>query len=662
MTRFLFICLLFLQHSLHAQVRLPKYYADHMILQRDRPMPIIGWAAPGNTIEVSFNNKSYKATATADSSWKAVLPKTKAGGPYTISVSANGVTKTFSDVYFGDVWLCGGQSNMNYRMRTIKNRDEELKDADYPLIRQLNIDQVAAEYPQQDIVKGQWVPASSKTIDAFTAVGFQFAKEVYKHEKVPIGIIHASWGGSPIQAWMSAADLQDFPNEIKKINRIHPGFIAAQRKQDSINLVQWEKNIYAASAFVSPAKQLQKDPSFFADAGWKQIVVPGYLQDQDIKVKKGISWFKRNFHVEPAFLQDTIAANFGRINFASAFFINGNYIGSQLNPYYNASFKFPAQYLHAGDNEIIVLCFNESESTGFRPVSKPHLRSGASQVELSGNWLFRQGKTFDTAGAMGPMNAVDFVNSYPTLAFNAMIHPLRQYPVKGFLWYQGEGNTGAEESMLYENMLTRLIGRWRQMWGNDKLPFLMVQISSYGAVKKEPVATGWPVVQEAQANIARTIPNTGIAITNDVGNAIDVHPDDKQTVGKRLAAVALNKVYGHKKMVAAGPTYHQMEIKDGKAILSFKNIGSGIVSKTGTGSLRSFAIAGADNRFYRAEAVISGNKVIVSSNKVPAPLHVRYAFENTPPAFDFYNKEGFPAVPFRTDKLQDFLVKKSDEQ
>lgn len=630
-----------------AQLRLPGYYGDHMILQRDKKVTIQGHGRPGQRVMLSFNQRSYHTVSATDSSWKIALPVMKAGGPYQIEISTDDERKQFRDVYFGDVWFCSGQSNMNFKMKSIKDHDAELADTDYPLIRQLDVPKEAAAKKQSDIAGSPWLCSGPATADLFSAVAFQFARQLYKQYRVPIGIIHSSWGGSPIETFMPAEALQEFPLAKEKIDALTPRFIPERRAMNREKIRRWEENFYRQSHYIAPGKQLDQRGDFFT-GGWQPIAVPGFLEDQQIKPRKGMSWYRKYFELDKKALAESAVLDLGRINFASATFFNGKFVGQQLDPYYNAVCSIPASMMKAGMNEILVCAFNESEQSGFRPVSKPMLKTGQTTVDLTGTWQYKPGQTFADKGALGEVVTVDFEHSYPSLVYNAMIHPLFNYTIKGIAWYQGEANATMAAHGEYEAMLRNLISSWRGGWGDNKLPFLIVQLANYGQRTKNPVASPWALVQAAQYQVSATTPHTGIVVTNDVGNPIDVHPTDKQSVGKRLASVARRKVYGEKKHIASGPAFLSMKIRADEVTVYFKDTGSGLMLSNGI-TPNGFAVAGADGVFYRATARLSGNAVLIRSAQVKSPVSVSYAFESSPPPVNFYNKEGFPAVPFRMD-------------
>ena len=266
-------------------------------------------------------------------------------------------------------------------------------------------------------------------------------------------------------------------------------------------------------------------------------------------------------------------------------------------------------------------------------------------------------KLVDSSGNSMPKGFINIRNGYPTLVYNAIIAPFFKCPVKGVLWYQGEANSDLPLCFSYESMLTTMINSWRTSWTNDKLPFLLVQLANYKQkVRAVSPLSGWAITQEAQFKVSQSRKNVGIVITNDIGNPNDPHPTNKQDVGKRLAALAFRDVYNNSRVVASGPTFDSMKIEGDKITLTFKHKGSGLIAKDGGTMLNAFAVAGADNLFHKAAAQIVGSKVVVHSSEVAKPVHVRYAFESNPPQVNFYNKEGLPAPPFRTDSLKNYKL------
>jgi sialate O-acetylesterase len=272
--------------------------------------------------------------------------------------------------------------------------------------------------------------------------------------------------------------------------------------------------------------------------------------------------------------------------------------------------------------------------------------------------LLKNKQLVESSGNPSPKGFVNLRNGYPTLVYNAMVAPFFNFPVKGVLWYQGEANSDIPTCFEYEKLLTSMITSWRASWKKPDLPFIVVQLANYNQkVSKVTPISGWAVLQEAQYHVSQALNDVGIVVTNDIGNPVDAHPTNKQDVGKRSAAVALNKFYGYRSLVANGPSLRNAEISKDKIILSFDGIGGGLIAKNGGDQLNGFLIAGEDQQFYEATARISGDKVVVYHKEILSPKFVRYAFKDNPPPVNFYNKNGFPTVPFRTDTVKGLNVK-----
>lgn len=638
-----------------AQLRIPGYFSDHMVLQRERSVKIWGWADAGAVTKVTFNQVTYTGKIKGDGSWSVNLPATKAGGPYDIKIVSAQNSIVLKDVLFGDVWFCSGQSNMNFRMGAINNFAKEKEDAEYPSIRQFDANRLAAEVPQMDVAKGNWVSCSPASVQTFSAVAFCFAKSLYVKNKVPIGIINASWGGSPIQTFMSPASLKDFPEYKERIDGITPTFINDLKQRYKLENHKWALKFYGLTDYISQDLKLFRDTTFFEAGDWLNIRVPGYLEPQGIKVKNGVSWYKKSFLLDNLPGQD-VNIDLGRIKLSCVVFVNGQFVGRQFSIWYNANYKIPISVLKKGTNEILVCSYNENGSTGFQPVYKPKLifnELPQKTLALEGAWLFKQGRTYEKPGALGPLMPLEyFEHQYPTLVYNGVIAPFFNYGVKGVLWYQGEDNAKNSVCYDYEKMLGNLIADWRTSFKAPELPFLIVQLANFNAVKSNPEPSAWTIVQEAQAKVGKELKHTGTVVINDIGDAIDIHPRNKQDVGVRLALLARKIAYGEEKLIVSGPEFRAVTHKDGRLTISYTSVGTGLVNKDGTTNLNAFCVAGKDNKFYRANARIEGDHVIVFSDKVKEPVYVRYAFEDNPGKVNFYNKEGLPAVPFRTDILK----------
>jgi len=625
-----------LSSPVSAQVKLPRIVRDSMVLQRDAAIPIWGWASKGERIKVTFNGKSYNAQAGADGKWKLQLAATPAGGPYTMQITGKNRI-ILKDILVGDVWLCSGQSNMEHQMRlhnTVYARD--ILGANYPGIRQFKVPNVTSlTGPQDDLPDGNWKWANPENVDNFSAVAYFFARAMYEKYQVPVGIINASWGGSPIEAWMSEESLKPFPG----ISAI------LQKNKDTAQVFEYNRNASGIAA-IPPAGEdkgwIQKwyDPAY-VPKGWQPFAVPGYWEDQGIHDLDGIVWFRREIEV-PVEMTDKPARLFmGRIVDADEVYINGQKVGGFGYMYPQRRYQVREGLLKPGKNILMVRVTNNAGKGGFVPDKPYQLITDNDTLDLTGYWRYKVGQVF--AARRKPAGTIT-VQYQPAALFNAMLAPVQHYAVRGFLWYQGESNTANPEA--YAQLQPAMIAEWRRLWRSAQLPFLFAQLPGFMDYNYLPAESGWAAFREAQAKTLN-IPHTGMAVTIDLGEWNDIHPDRKKEVGERLALQAQRISYGES-LVYTGPQYRSAVIAGSKIVIEFDHTGSGLTASDGE-ELQEFAVAGADKKFVWGKAVIENNKIVVSSDNVPDPRYVRYAWADNPVNPNLVNKEGLPAAPFRTD-------------
>jgi sialate O-acetylesterase len=635
---FVLSLVLFFQTSF-TQVKLPQLIRDSIVLQRDAKIKIWGWSTPNEKIKISFNKKSFKTKADAQGNWAVFLPSMKAGGPYTMNIDA-GNHITLKDILIGDVWICTGQSNMVHQMALHAVRyADEVANANNPNIRHFWVPNVAnMQGPQKDLPGGSWKWANPKDIGEFSAVAYFFAKQRYEKYHVPIGLINASWGGIPIEAMMSEEAFKEFPNILTTLQmnkdtayiyglsrRPNAGGPRPQQPQDKGITEKWY------------------DPSYQPN-GWKIINIPGYWEDQGIKDLDGAVWYRREIDV-PASMTNVPAKVFlGRIVDADVLYINGKQVGNTTYMYPQRRYALPEGTLKPGKNLFVVRVTNNFGKGGFVPDKPYQLIAGKDTIDLKGYWDYKVGQVVVRQGGFGGGGGIAAQNQ-PSALYNSMIAPLVGYTMKGFLWYQGESNTGRPAE--YAKLQPAMIQDWRAKWNQPNAPFLFVQLPGFMDYNYTPSESQWAQFREAQLK-SLSVPNTGMAVAIDLGEWNDIHPDRKKPVGDRLALAAEKIAYGEN-IVYSGPIYQSQQIDGNKIILSFSNVGSGLITNDGE-ELSEFAIAGDDKKFVWAKATISGDKIIVSSDAVANPMYVRYAWADNPVNPNLYNKEGLPASPFRTDQ------------
>lgn len=607
-----------------SQIRLPQLLRDSMILQRDQPVRLWGWASPKEKITVSFNRKTIRTRAGSDGKWKLELPATKAGGPYSIQFQGKN-SITLNDVLFGDVWFCSGQSNMVHQLNIHDvTYADEIATANFPQIRQFWIPTATSlEEQKDDITAGHWAPAVGEAVRPFSAVAYFMAKKLHHQYGVPIGIINASVGGTPIEAWTGG--LQSPQANATPARPDNP----VKRPSPPV-----DKGMSEPLKWYDPA---------YVPKGWRSIFVPGYWEDQGIKELNGVVWYRKEIMVPESMTGKPGRMFLGRIVDMDEVYINGKKIGQTTYLYPQRRYAIPQDVLQPGKNLIVVRVTNHNGKGGFVPDKPYYLFSSKDTVELTGKWEYKVGAAFEPVSSFYSAGGND--QNKPSALYNAMVAPVTSYTIKGFCWYQGETNAG--RPMEYAALSRQLINQWRGAWNLGNLPFLYVQLPGFMEYNYLPSESNWAVLREAQASVLE-VPNTAMAVAIDLGEWNDVHPDNKKEVGDRLALAAMKLAYGEQ-IVYSGPLFRTARVEGNKIIVEFDHTGGGLITNDGEAP-GNFAIAGADKKFVWAAARIEGNTVVVSSDRVSNPMYVRYAWADNPTQANLYNREGLPASPFRTDR------------
>ena len=633
------VCTCIQNITLQAQLRLPRLVRDSMILQRDTPASIWGWANANEKVTVRFNNKTYKTKTAPDGTWQLQLPPTKAGGPYTIDIAA-GNKITIKDILFGDVWFCSGQSNMVHQMELHSvSLAKDIANANYPGIRQFWIPTLTSlQGPQSDIPTGYWKPALPTDVQKFSVVAYFFARDLYEQYHIPIGIINSSVGGPPAEAWISEDGLKNFADITKSI----------QQNKDT-GYVNQANRIAAAvpKRYSTPDRGMTGDKKWFdinyIPQGWRKINVPGYWEDQGLRDLDGVVWYRKEAEL-PAAMESKAARIFlGRITDADELYINGRLVGNTTYQYPQRRYNIPAGLLKAGKNIFVVRVTNNAGKGGFVPDKPYYIFAGTDTIDLKGTWQYKVGSVTEPSKRDNFAAGITEQNQ-PAALYNAMVAPVIPYTIKGALWYQGESNTGRAAD--YTNILTALIEDWRIQFKQSQLPFLFVQLPGFGDYNYLPAQSQWAQLRDAQLQTLK-VPNTAMAVAIDLGEWNDLHPDNKKEVGLRLALAARKMVY-KENIVSSGPLY-QSAIRDGhKMIIRFSDTGTGLITNDGEepGEL---AIAGADKKFVWARAKIENDKLVVWSDAITEPVYVRYGWADNPVHANLYNKEGLPASPFKIE-------------
>ena len=610
-----------------------------MVLQRESKIKLWGWASAGEKIEVRFAGKTAKAKTGKDGRWNLSLPAMKAGGPFTMTIKGNN-TITLHEILLGDVWICAGQSNMVHQMSLHSVRyADEVATVNNPQIRQFWVPNIASlQGPQNDISPGYWKAANPANIGEFSVVAYFFAKKLYEKYQLPIGIINASWGGIPIEAMMSEDALKEFPAIISTVqkNKDTAYINGLNRRPPTANRPRQEdRGLTGTQPWYDPA---------YIPKGWHTINIPGYWEDQGIRDLDGVVWYRREIDVPASMTQVPAKVFLGRIVDADVLYINGKQVGNTTYMYPQRRYRVPEGLLKPGKNLFVIRVINNAGKGGFVPDKPYQLIAGHDTIDLKGYWQYKVGQVNIPQRGFGGGGGM-LIQNQPTATYNGMLAPLTNYAIKGFTFYQGESNTGRPDE--YVRLQQAMITDWRNKWNIRDAPFLYVQLPGFMDYNYLPAESQWAAFRDAQRK-SLAVPNTGMAVTIDLGEWNDLHPDRKKEVGERLAIAAMNIAYGEKNIVPAGPLFQAAKAEGNKIILSFINTGSGLVSNDGE-ELSEFAIAGADKKFVWANAKIEGDKVILWNDAIANPVFVRYAWADNPVNPNLYNKEGLPASPFEAE-------------
>ncbi|MEZ5307341.1 MAG: sialate O-acetylesterase [Pyrinomonadaceae bacterium] len=615
-----------------AKLAMPAIFSENMVLQRDVPITVWGWATPGERVVVKLNGKSSEFSADANGKWKGNLSAQKAGGPYVFEVQGKDERLSFGNVLIGEVWICGGQSNMEWSVGQSMNAKAELAASTNPRIRQIKVPRLIDGIPHNDFPDGKWKLSEPANTMDFTAAGYFFAKRIEAELKVPVGLVNVSWGGTNIETWISRQGFESSKEFRELIGRMP---VLDVSKVDGPLKTVAEKKVEARQGM--PVGGFDVDQFKSADydgSELKTMSVPEFWEKQGLENIDGVVWLRKSFYLD--FDPDGKEASvlLGKIDDEDVTYINTIEVGAASRWNMLRKYDIKSGVLKKGRNVIAVKVTDSGGGGGiYGKPDEVSLSVGDETISLAGDWQFR----------VESVRVGINVNQFPSLAYNAMINPVAGYSTRGFLWYQGEAN--ASRAYQYRTAFPLLIDDWRGRWGDKKLPFYFVQLATYKTPGDSNAGSAWAELREAQA-MTSNVPGAGMVVTTDIGNPGDIHPTNKQEVGKRLAALALNRTYG-RKMVDSGPVYKSMKIKGMTVILSFANPGKGL--KAGSDNLGGFEIAGEDKVFHKATAKIVGGKVHVKSDEVASPKAVRFGWVGDASEANLFNIEGFPSVPFRTD-------------
>ena len=611
-------------------------FGDDMVLQRGKPNTIWGWSKPGDIIRVSIADHTATTVAGSDGRWQTKIEPPPAGGPYTVRVTG-AQTNEFHKVLVGDVWICGGQSNMELPLSRTENGDGVIRKADHPLIRLFTVKSQSSYLPES-VVEGSWKVCSPKTITedgGFSAVGYYFGCRIQDEIRVPIGLIKDCVGGTPAESWTTEETLRklkDFDLALEAVASLRARGVKCYGNY----VMPWydEYDIGQKQNWFAPALD---------DSDWKTVNIPGGFSELGVPDTPSVCYFRKTITLPDPLPPGKATIHLGVIEKMDTTEINGHWTGASAWVENPRVYPVADGILKPGANVVVVRVLKTRPNGGFK--SKPEVLKlvlgDKSEIPLAGEW---KGKLSVDARPPHPL-PFSYENwpVMPCVLYNGMIAPVAPLAISGVIWYQGEAN--ASHAFQYRKLLPAMIADWRRTFQQGDFPFYIVSLAAFMQHRDTPGDDWWAELREAQALTARNDPHSGLAVTIDIGDANNIHPKDKKDVGERLALCALAEHYG-KNVVCSGPTFSSVEKLPGALKLHFNHTDGGLVVKGD--KLGEFSVAGEDRKWHWADAKIEGDAIIVASPNVPNPVAARYAWQSNPVA-TLYNGAGLPAVPFRTD-------------
>lgn len=630
--------LLAIVFPLHAEIKPATIFGSNMVLQRGEPVKVWGTATRNEKVLLLFNGQSLGTKADKNGRWSVTLAPMEAGGPYTMTIRGKDNTLEYSNVLVGEVWLCSGQSNMEWTpAQGLDNLQQEVTAADYPQIRSFTVKKAMSADPQEDL-SGKWEVCSPETVPHFTAVGYFFARKLWQELGIPIGIINSSWGGTDIEVWTSPESYEALEGKVAT-RGYNPAFKRVLR--DMTRVTGEPRQAEYASAFnnyPALAARWYDDPGDLSQ--WSTMAVPQEWVTTPLGMSDGHVWFRYELNLPEEAAGKPAKLSLGMIDDNDITWVNGVEVGRINGHTYLRNYDIGEGILKGGHNTLTVRITDIGGGGGFwSDPEELSLHVAGKSYPLAGEWQYK-GSVLNTDYGIVAHNP----NVYYSTLYNSMINPLVGFRIKGTIWYQGENNVW--NALSYRTLFPNLIRNWRNKWGYD-FPFYWVQLADFMAEDTLPAESQWAELREAQT-MTLSQPRTGQAVIIDIGNANDIHPRNKQDVGLRLALQALHEEYGRTGTVCSGPTFISARFVDGHTEVTFDTPASKLIVRDKYGYIRGFAVAGEDRIFHWAKAWIEDGKVIVKSDAVTVPVALRYAWANNPQS-NLFNAAGLPAGPFRTD-------------
>jgi sialate O-acetylesterase len=624
--------------SSDAKVKPAHIFCSNMVLQQGQENPIWGSADKAEKITIRFAGKNISAKTNSMGRWSAKLPALDYGGPYEMTIIGSDTIR-IENILVGEVWICSGQSNMEFSVSTTKNAKNEIASADFPRIRLYTVAKKIAQFPLDDTDGGEWLLCTPENIRDFSSVAYFFGRQLYQELDLPVGLVQASWGGTVAESWISARTIKNDPDFKEKLQELDSFDLNKNEEQKIVASRIIRKEIGSKDVGINNGVAVYADP-FLRESGWTDIDASKTWEECGYPYVDGIAWYRLTIEMTDSQVKTATEIHLGYIDDNDITWINGVQVGSTGEFHKKRIYHVPANTFRPGKNVIAIRVEDQGGAGGLSgdPADK-YLKTGNGKLSLCQGWKFR------ITGAMNRYTEID-ANYFPTLLFNGMISPVIPYGIRGVIWYQGESNV--DRAKQYQRIFPALITDWRNNWNQGTFPFLFVSLANYQKPVKDPAESNWAELREAQTK-ALALPNTAMALAIDLGEESDIHPKNKQEVGRRLSLCALKVAYG-RNIVSSGPIYQSVRFEGRNAIVRFTETGSGLKVQNKYGYINGFSVAGSDHRFVWAKAFVTGDQtILVYSDEVENPVAVRYGWANNPDDLDLYNMEGLPANPFRTD-------------
>lgn len=623
-----------------AKVTLPAFFTNNMVIQQNSTLTLPGKAKAGKnvTVKASWNDNKFTTKATADGSFRIEIPTPAAGGPYTITIS-DGETLTLKNVLAGEVWFCSGQSNMEMPVAgwgKVMNYEQEVAEAKYPSIRLLQVKKTTSVTPAENVEMnmGGWQECNSSTVPEFSAIAYFYARELWKELNVPIGVIDCTWGGTPAEAWTSIGSLKQVSGFEIQASKIEKSEAIAAYQQE---IKEWQELLVTKDAGLNKGipmwiSSLQTDPA------WKTMELPGYWEQKGLHGVDGIVWFQREIEIPSSWEGKEITLNLGMIDDEDVTYYNGKEIAKGYGYSTPRHYTIPAELVKAGKGVITIRVSDSGGEGGIHGEGKDMFAEANGQkIKLEGIWNYRIGIAL---GDLPPAPMSLESSSYPSVLYNAMVHPFTIFPIKGVIWYQGEANVGRDKQ--YVPLFQSLIADWRKQWNTD-FPFYFVQLANFLKPQEVQPDSQWAALREAQAE-ALHVDNTGMVVAIDLGVSYDIHPKNKQEVAKRFATLALANTYHQGEYIM--PACQSYNISGKKLTLTFNT-----EIQAQEKIIKGFILAGPDGVFHPATATLTGKtSIVLESPDVAIPIAARYNWADCPDGNLYSTNSNLPVPPFRTDK------------